>query len=172
MITNPSQIVYRISISRNERPMAVIDHFPDKLTVNAQWEIIEKRVNNRALVNNPNIRKSRCLNFEIGDGGRIDVRFENMDFASLLFNDRELYSVQFNADQALDGFDAFIDQECQRIPVDNDHVKDFFNKNANLKTEVVRKFIMDWMIADAANDDPADKIQRFIEDIGLARAHF
>lgn len=114
-IMNGSNVSYQFSISRDGRVMATIDYKNSVMLINNQWVIENKLVRNNALATSPNIRRSRNLNFEIGNHGigRMDVRFENMEYVTLFFNDRELYSVTFAGDND-QGMTQFIDQECAR----------------------------------------------------------
>lgn len=143
--------------------------------INNQWEMSGKWVKNRPLSANPDIRKSRNVNFEIYEVSRIDFRLEEMnEFAALLFNDRELYSVQFNGDDALDGFEEFICREIERRPLSLQRIQSFLNSNQAAKMDIIRDFMVEWLQDDNAanlvqNEDPKKIIQRFISMIGLNR---
>lgn len=113
-VSNPNNIPYNFSVTRNGRAVASIAVNLNGLTINNQWRIKGKFVYSRPLNANPKILRSRTLNFEIGDANRFDISHENESFASILMNDKEIYSVQFNGNASLDGFDEFIGIQCDR----------------------------------------------------------
>lgn len=169
-ITNPTNIEYNISITRGGCTVASIVQNLNGLTINNQWRIKGKFVFTRPLNANPDIYRSRSLNFEIGDVNRFDISRENESFASILFNDKEIYSVQFNGSESLDGFDEFIGIQCDRQEPKFEDINKALESNPVTKREIVREFMVEFLAADRAEHgecETSTMIQRFAQKIGL-----
>lgn len=145
-----------MSVSRGTRALAVIDYKTQDLIANNQWELKDEWVFNKPMTANPDIRKSRALNFDMGMAQRIDLRFEETPFASLLFNDRDLYSVQFNGEESLQHFDQFVQQEVNQRPLNYGRVQEFLNSHPDTKVEVIQEFVIDWLRSERANNEGAN----------------
>lgn len=166
VITNPMHIPYVFSVSRGGRPVAAIEQTMYGMTINKQWRIKKDRVYTRPMSSSPDIHHSRLLNFEIEDAHRFDLSIGNESFASLLLNDREIYSVQFNGTESLNGFDEFIGLQCDRREPSVSQIKIALTANPSAERAIVR----DFLAADRAQngeDDANAMIQRFAQRIGL-----
>lgn len=174
LIANNSNIAFQFSVSRGNRIMANIDYKSSSMVINNQWEIKEKFLYNHPLTVSPDIRRSPALNFEIGADrlGRIDIKFDGMNYVTLMFNDRELFVVSFDGDEIFDEFGTFVAQECNRKPLTVNRVNNYLNNNPGVKLEFIRDYMEDWLVSYRNETDNADAsaggmIQRFIDELEL-----
>lgn len=176
MFTNNAGVQFEFTISRGNNVMAFIELRPNGIYVNKQWRLTENVLTNRHLNNAINMQPLRILNFEIGTIGkaRFDIKFDKMEFAALLFNQRKLYSSRFNGDYAVKRFDDFISREDDRRPLNISRVKRFLESNREVKLAIVREFISKWVRSKRAVGgdqlfEPDAIIEEFIREIGLGR---
>lgn len=172
LILNNANVKYQLSVTRANNPMATVEYEPTFLVVNKQWCIgIDKRLLNRPF--EPVIKHSKTLNFEIGatGTGRLDIKFDRMEYAAMLFNHKKLYSIRFNGDFAVSRFEAYIARECIRRPLSYMRMKKFLDDHPDVKMELIRRFVIDWVrFNQNANDDANSLMQKFITQMGLNRA--
>lgn len=95
-------------------------------------------------------------------------------FAALPFNDRDLYSVHFDGDDALDGFEKYITREIERRPLSLQRIQNILNSNRAAKLEIIREFMVECLQENKTtnvgqDEDTKEMIRRFVTMIGLKR---
>lgn len=104
-ITNPNDIPFEFSISRNQRIIANVKQSGNKqvLNINSNWRITENQVENWEIHANPDLYKSRTLNIDLDHGngiGRIDLKINNSGFAGCIFSNALMF-VRFNGNHVV-----------------------------------------------------------------------
>lgn len=169
LLMNNADVKYQFSVTRANNLMATVEYEPTFLVVNKQWCIgTDKRLLNRPF--EPVIKHSKTLNFEIGaiGTGRLDIKFDRMEYAAMLFNHKKLYSIRFNGDFAVNRFEAYIGRECIRRPLSYMRMKNFLDDSPDAKIEIIRRFVIQWIRSNKNSDDDANALmQKFITEMGL-----
>lgn len=170
--TNNANVDFEFTITRNNVPMALVEYDQKNgIVVNKRWRIAVDELVNRDSEFGPINKPSRVLNFEIGaiGNGRFDVKYDKKEYVALFFDHRKMYMARFNGDYAQQHFEEFISREYERRPLDNVRINKYLNFRNDIKLRIIRKFIVDWLKSNSADQEFSSDamVRRFLVGLGL-----